>query len=380
MRVAVFLDQAFWRDGDVVSTRRNIVDFLGGVAEEVEGMTLLGRLDPRPARSHHVVADEIRFVGLPWYGDGADPRALLRAAAGTLRRFWRALDDVDVVWLFGPHPLALAFALLAGLRGRRVALGVRQDLPRYVANRHPGNRRLQLAARALERAYRLLARRCAAVVVGPDLARAYRGARRLLPVNVSLIRARDVAPADPGRSWDAPELRLLTVGRVDAEKNPLLLADLLARLRAEDARWRLEVCGDGPMAGELAARLDELGVAGAAHLAGYVSTADGLPERYRASHAFVHVSWTEGVPQVLFEAFAAGVPVVATAVGGVPEAAGDAALLVPPGDAEALAAALERLRDEPALRARLVQAGLERVRERTLEAEAWRVAAFLGDR
>ena len=45
------------------------------------------------------------------------------------------------------------------------------------------------------------------------------------------------------------------------------------------------------------------------------------------------MSWTEGLPQVLFEAFAAGTPVVATAVGGVPEAVGDAALLIPPGDA-----------------------------------------------
>jgi glycosyltransferase involved in cell wall biosynthesis len=82
---------------------------------------------------------------------------------------------------------------------------------------------------------------------------------------------------------------------------------------------------------------------------------------------------------VLLEAFAAGIPVVATAVGGVPDAAGDAALLIPPGDAEAAAAALTRLADEPELRRELVERGIERVRGRTLEAESGRVARFLAD-
>ena len=87
------------------------------------------------------------------------------------------------------------------------------------------------------------------------------------------------------------------------------------------------------MAGDVEARLRELGVAEHAELLGYVPIDGGLLELYRSSHAFLHVSWTEGLPQTLFEAFAAGLPVVATAVGGVPAAVGDAALLVEPGDA-----------------------------------------------
>jgi glycosyltransferase involved in cell wall biosynthesis len=71
--------------------------------------------------------------------------------------------------------------------------------------------------------------------------------------------------------------------------------------------------------------------------------------------------------------------VVATAVGGVPEAVGEAALLIPPGDPEAAARALARLASEPGLPARLAERGLERVRTRTLEAESARVAAFLAD-
>jgi glycosyltransferase involved in cell wall biosynthesis len=101
---------------------------------------------------------------------------------------------------------------------------------------------------------------------------------------------------------------------------------------------------------------------------------------YRSSNAFLHVSFTEGLPQVLLEAFAAGVPVVATAVGGVPDAVGDAALLIPPDDPEAAAGALERLAGDSELRASLVRRGAERVRKRTLEVESARVADFLSRR
>jgi glycosyltransferase involved in cell wall biosynthesis len=80
---------------------------------------------------------------------------------------------------------------------------------------------------------------------------------------------------------------------------------------------------------------------------------------------------------VLLEAYAAGLPVVATAVGGVPELAGDAALLVEAGRPGDAADALARLAREPALQTALAERGRRRVRERTLEAESARVARFI---
>jgi glycosyltransferase involved in cell wall biosynthesis len=93
----------------------------------------------------------------------------------------------------------------------------------------------------------------------------------------------------------------------------------------------------------------------------------------------VHVSLTEGTPQVLVEALASGTPVVGTDVGGVRRAldGGRAGILIPPSDRDALTAAIGRVGRDPALRERLVSAGLELARGRTLESEAARVAAFL---
>ena len=114
-----------------------------------------------------------------------------------------------------------------------------------------------------------------------------------------------------------------------------------------------------------------------AELRGYVPIEGGLLDLYRESHMFLHVSFTEGLPQVLFEAFAAGLPTVATRVGGVSEAAGDSALLIGPDDAEAAAVELERLAGDEQLRRRLIESGLRRARDHTLDAECDRVLNFI---
>jgi glycosyltransferase involved in cell wall biosynthesis len=98
---------------------------------------------------------------------------------------------------------------------------------------------------------------------------------------------------------------------------------------------------------------------------------------YRSSDALLHTSWTEGLPQILFEAFAARLPVVASDVGGVPAAVGDAALLVAAGDVAGAAAAVRRVASDAELRERMTEAGAARVASRTLEASARGLARWL---
>jgi glycosyltransferase involved in cell wall biosynthesis len=238
---------------------------------------------------------------------------------------------------------------------------------------------MHVAADLLETVWGLLARRHAIVVVGPELKRKYSRARDVLAINVSLVRAQDIVSPElaHARSYEN-ELTVLTVGRLDTEKNPLLLADVLALLDAQERRWRFVVCGDGPMLPQLQTRLGELGLLDRVDLRGYVAIDGGLLELYRQSHMFLHVSWTEGFPQVLIEAFAAGLPTVATAVGGVSAAAEGAALLVQPGDARSAADALLSLAADAKLRQRLVARALVRARECTLESESERLAQFIG--
>ncbi len=378
VRLAVYTDYAYHRVGDQVFAERAFALFLGRLAGELDRLVLVGREAPAASRARYAVGAGVELVSLPYYRRLTEPAAVLRSSVQSLARFWRALRGVDGVWLLGPHPLAIAFAALAAVRRKRVVLGVRQDTRAYVQSRHPGRRSLRVAAAVLDAAWRGLARRFPVVVVGHEIAAQYARAGALLEITVSLVTERDLVSPEValGRSY-AEELRVISVGRLETEKNPLLLADVLARLRQDGDRWRLVVCGEGAMEPLLEDRLRELGVADRAELCGYVPYGPKLLDLYRQSHVLLHVSWTEGVPQVLVEAFAAGLPVVATDVGGVATAVGEAARLIPAGDASAAASQLQAIAADPALRERLVRAGHEHAAARTATAEVKRVADFV---
>jgi glycosyltransferase involved in cell wall biosynthesis len=357
--------------------------FAAEVAGHFDGFVLFARIVPSEGADERLLLPAgVEVVELPDYGSLRRLGAVAHTAIGTARAFWRGLARVDVVWAFGPHPFQLLLVALARLRGRRVVIGVRQDTPEYFRARLPSPRwrPILAAVRAMDGLHRLLARGVPATVVGAANAARY-GKGRILEMAPSLVRAADVVPEPPPRDWDG-EIGLLTVGRIDTEKNPYLLVEALAALeRTHPGRFRVRWVGVGPLADAVARRAAEAGVEDRFELVGYVPFGPELLELYRGAHLFVHVSLTEGVPQVLAEALASGTPVVATDVGGVATALerGGAGLLVPPDDVDALVAAVLRLTEDAELRARLVTRGLELAHGRTLEVEAGRVAAFLRD-
>lgn len=375
------MDLSYRREGTSTYAELPFALFLAGLTPWFDRLLLLGRLDRSPGTLPHPLPDGPEVVGLPSYPSAASPLALLAALPLTLRAFWRTVGEVDRVLVFGPHPLSVLLVAIALLRRRGAAIGVRQHYPDYIRLRHPGRPWLHRAAGLLEAVWHAYARRLPTIVVGPDLARSFAHARRLCVASITLVSAAEVVDLDEALARDYQgELRVLSVGRLDPEKNPLLLADV-ARALAGDRDWRLIICGDGSEREALARRVEELGVGHSVEIKGYVPVGGGLDELYRSSHVLLHVSLTEGLPQVLFEAFAAGLPVVATEVGGVGKGGErDAVVLIPPESPDAAAAALERVVAEPRLRESLMRSGLRQVGDHTMEAECRRVAAFVGSR
>jgi glycosyltransferase involved in cell wall biosynthesis len=378
-RLAVYTDYAYTiSEGEVYAERAFALFMMAVLAHAAEG-TVIGRLRPSGGQARYRLGDGVRFVALPYYADGSRASSLVRAFAISFRRLWRSLDSVDTAWILGPHGLAIPFALLVLARRRRLRLGVRQDLRAYARSRHPRRRIVHRLADILEWVYRMLARRYPVVVVGEGLRRSYSRGRAVLATSVSLVADADIVSLTSAleREW-GERLIVLSVGRLDAEKNPLLLIDIIGALVQADPRWRLTICGEGPLEAALAERVLERRLDEHVQIRGYVPFAE-LREVYRTSHVFMHVSLTEGLPQVLFEAFAAGLPVVATEVGGVRAAADGAAMLVAANRVPEAVSAITCLQRSPRQRAELVEAGIRVARAHTLEREAVRVAAFLLD-
>ncbi|PYO96184.1 MAG: hypothetical protein DMD60_11315 [Gemmatimonadetes bacterium] len=189
----------------------------------------------------------------------------------------------------------------------------------------------------------------------------------VIPYTTSLP---EVAPApaptlSEARDGTGP---VLFVGRLVERKGVAHLLAAIARLAASGGRPRLEIVGDGPERPALEALAERLGVAGRVVFRGQIPPAE-LQASYARAAVCVLPSVldargdTEGLGVVLLEAMNHGTPVVASRVGGIPDIVEDgvSGLLVPPGDADALAAALQRLRDDPALARRLGEAGRHRL-------------------
>jgi len=170
--------------------------------------------------------------------------------------------------------------------------------------------------------------------------------------------------------------RLVSVTRLKEKKGFPWLLEALAILKTRGVPFTLEVYGEGDQREPLERRIGELGLSDRVRLEGAIEH-DRIPGVLAGAGIFVLPCVVlanqdrDGIPNTIIEALATGVPVISTAISGIPEAVrdGESGLLVPERDAEALAAAIERMMGDAALRARCARAG-RRIAEELFSIEA----------
>lgn len=160
----------------------------------------------------------------------------------------------------------------------------------------------------------------------------------------------------------APDGPAVYVGRLSPEKDVATLLGATAIVVAQCPSFRLQIAGAGSCSAELTALTESLGLGGNVQFLGEVRDVPALLHR---AAIFVLPSLTEGVPLTVLEAMACGLPVVATRVGGTPEAVveGSTGLLVAPREREQLAAALLQIHTNPEMARQMGLAGRARVEE-----------------
>lgn len=183
------------------------------------------------------------------------------------------------------------------------------------------------------------------------------------PIDLAGVRARSLHPLPDWAAWMKERPTVLSVGRLTRQKGFDVLIEAHAALRAAGSEHQLLILGEGSSQAELQALARRLGVEDSVHLPGFV------PNPYPfMRHAAVYAlsSRYEGFANVITEAMACGAPVVATDCPSGPAEileGGQHGLLTPPGDSAALAHALGRVLDDPALAAQLREAGTRRVQD-----------------
>jgi glycosyltransferase involved in cell wall biosynthesis len=152
------------------------------------------------------------------------------------------------------------------------------------------------------------------------------------------------------------------VGRLVEEKGIHLLIEAAARLGGD---WRLRLVGSGPHLGALESLAERLKVRDRLDHLPWIDSA-GMPAQYHhldvlAIPSLTRLNWKEQFGRVITEAMSSGVPVIGSDSGAIPDVIGQAGVIVPEGEIDALTEALRRLRDDPGERLRLVAAGRARV-------------------
>jgi glycosyltransferase involved in cell wall biosynthesis len=392
MRLAIVYHRPFYRDadGNLWEAEGSFSRYVESMARFVDEIHLIVplRRDPFPADAYRLRADNIVLRAVPFYDDLL---AFYRNLPGAFRQLWRTVPACDVVNIRIPTPLGIYAYALAKLLRKPLFLIVVGDLGGVAWSVRITNVK-RLAYRlylALEDALQTaMVANAPSFVNGQALYQKYtRPNRRVLLTTTSTIADEDVIDrpdtglGDPGH---AP-IRLLTVSRIDPRKGlgilPSVIADLVAR--GHDIHWTLV----GPTVGSLGdeererviAAAAQLRISGRIHLLG-ARTLPQVLEIAREHDLFVLPTLPgEGVPRVLTEAMASGLPIVVSDVAGVPtlvqhEVNG---LLVPPGDRLALVNALERLIRDGDLRRRLIATGHRAAGAHTAASHARKIALGL---
>jgi len=179
---------------------------------------------------------------------------------------------------------------------------------------------------------------------------------------------KNVALATPRAPTTTPQQHeLIALGRLTAQKGFDILIEAFARVAAKHPDWRLVIYGEGPDRTKLETLRDALSLQGKVSLPGLTRNVETA---FAEASLFVLPSRFEGYSNALLEALAAGLPVIATtAPGGTSGILGDGkyGMLVPPGDAVALASALEKMMSDSALRAAFAAQAPQAIAELSVE-------------
>ncbi len=345
-----------------------VIDNLGRAGTESQLLALLRTLGRRAVQPSLVLLDgaaessrALEPVGVPILRLGL--RKLLSvgtvSAATRLRAFWREhRPDVAQIYFLDSAYFAVPVAKACGVRK---VVRVRNNLGYWLSAKHKLLGRLirpwvdvtltnsEMGRDALVTGEGVSARRVAVIENGVDLDR--------YPVTASSPRACERSDKS-ARTLAATAARIGTVANLRAVKNIAGLMRAAKQLLAAFPDARFEVAGDGDQRAELEALHTALGLGDRFVFRGSISD---VPAFLRSLDVAVLPSHSEGMSNAVLEYMAAGLPVVATAVGANPTLLAGCGVLVPPNDDTALAAALAALLRDPARAAALGTAARARV-------------------
>lgn len=351
MRLTILFDHRYVRlpDGRVGSkTHYNYDLFAGRYLHAFDQVDVITRT-PEPAGTRVSLGPGVDLVSVGTWEGTFD---FLRKASKLKRFVRRELKQAEVALLIVPSFLSI----LAGKKLRRLKLPYGVEVvgdPDGVFSREGSSHPLRSLLRVVFK--RELTKLCATAATGAYVTRdalqaKYPVADGCFSTHYSSIQLDEAAIAAQPRTFaatDAPRRLVCVAAMLHRFKGQHLLLKAIAKCRDRGRPLRLELVGDGPLRGDLERQCAELGLSDLVTFHGRAAAGAEVRERLDAADIAVLFSLTEGLPRVVIESMARGLPCVASEVGGVPELL-PPEFRVPASDVDALADRLFTLAGDPA--------------------------------
>ena len=380
MTLGILYHMPFWQtaDGTLWESEGSFARYVDSLAPYFDRVILaVPVFDTPPASGSRVNAKNVSLAPLPYFPGPRQFYPLLPKVQPRLRSW---VDQCDVIHLRIPTPAAIFAFRMARARNKPVFLLVVGDYAALLPHLGYSGVKKTLFAMYVafeEWAVRFMTERALTFANG----RALREKHQAHGATVHETRTTTLSLSDLATRSDTcaqPRIRILTVSRIDPRKGLRALPSMIAALAGQGLDVAIDIVGPPIGAiGEserdaISAEAARLGVADRVTLHGPVAL-DRLMPMYRDFDLFVLPTRPgEGIPRVLMEAMAAGLPVVTTDVAGIASLITNQqnGLLVPDGSIDALIAAVRSLITTPSLRRQLIQGGYDTARAHTLERQA----------
>ena len=386
MTLGILYHMPFWQaaDGSLWEAEGSFARYVDSLAPYFDKVILsVPVFDRPPAAGSRVRSSNVVLAPLPYF---PGPKQFYPLLPSVHRLLDRWVEQCDVINLRVPSPAAIFAFRLARARGKRVFLLVVGD---YAALRlQLGYRGIKKALFAAyvgleERALQYMTRRALTFANGAALkVKHEQQGARVIETKTTTIAAEDIA----GRTdtCTGSTVRLLTVSRIDPRKGLRVIPAIVAALVQSGCDIRADIVG--PTIGQIG-ESEQHAITAAAQASGVgdrvrflgAMPLDQLMRLYRDYDLFVLPTGPgEGIPRVLLEAMAAGLPIVTTRVSGITSLVRDGENgLLADGAADQLVTAVRSLIESPELRRRLIQNGYATARSHTVDRQASEMMAHL---
>ncbi|TET23644.1 MAG: glycosyltransferase family 1 protein [Candidatus Stahlbacteria bacterium] len=387
LRLGIYLHDRYRGDGNFTVSNSESLNFIRRLklAEQISlavSVTPIRDIDPE---NYRVVVENlgIKLFPLPGWRDLAQSIVYLPFSLGRILKAARGLiKSSDILWLRIPAVPGFFFWWLARKQRKPLIIHVAGNvLLSARTSKYKGLRlfAVKLASYALHLLMRWITCYGVVLVTGGELEKLF--STHLYPAyqldDILLSEKNLLAP----RKTKGQAKELLFVGRFDYGKGIELLVDVVEELHVDFPALRLRLAGSGPLFEPIRKKTAERGLGSYVKLLGFVPSTGPLQKLYRETDIFVlpSDSYPEGFPRVILEAWAQGLPVLATRLGGIPYRIrhGENGLVVDPGDRNQLRDTLRMMIKDDTLRYKLAQGGRETVKSLTFEHQARRIRKLL---